>query len=69
MFSTPLAALCWIEHYFLWLNDIMPHASEKQKAIGQKSSGQRPEGDGAVPRSPVGPKDSRRRSDGRYSAS
>jgi len=45
----------------------MPHASEDQKAIGQKSIGQRQEGDGTASRSAVGPKARRRRGDARYS--
>jgi hypothetical protein len=37
MFSTPFPVLCWIEHYSLWLNDIMPHASQNEETIGQKA--------------------------------
>jgi len=38
VFNT-FGGLCTIEHNFIWVNDIMPHASEDQKAIGQKSAG------------------------------
>jgi hypothetical protein len=29
--------MCWIEHVFIRLHGIMPHASEDQKGIGQKA--------------------------------
>jgi hypothetical protein len=35
--------LCWIEHYLLWLNDIMPHASENEETITRKSTGRHQE--------------------------
>src|ERR1700730_5040182 len=50
------ASLCWIEHIFIWLSDIMPHASEDQTASSPKSIGQCQGGDGAAPGSRVGAK-------------